>query len=432
MACVQALLAIPELTEGTLTTWLTLLKTLSPADAGSYVGVTTANVLVNWSSFSADARRAAKECVEYLVCQIGGQLGEHLDDAADLNQIKELREANSAIHIARSKWPWTWKLQVIARRTYSYNHAVALQALNELKLFLIGRPRQLETISSGDMFDPLLGEIMAALYSASSRDEVGAEAVRSLAFECMGIVGAVDPDRYEVHRDDPQYVVQNNFVEEEEACSFAMHLITNVLVGTFRSTSDIQHQGHVAYAIQELLRFCDFQPAIVEGRSVPVKLRKRWQMFPKDVLEVVTPLLDAGYKLPPQQRPATSHPIYPTQTTYRVWMQTWAAHLIAKVQGAYAARIFAIFDGVVRQRDAGIAHFLLPHLVLNVLISGDADEAKNVRLEILAVLEDQVKADSDSTPEKKMLSSQVHDLASTYIRPLTLVLHRPSSCSSTI
>jgi serine/threonine-protein kinase ATR len=88
-------------------------------------------------------------------------------------------------------------------------------------------------------------------------------------------------------------------------------------------------------------------------------------------------------------------------------MQMWAAHLITKVQGTFASSIFSVFDGVVRQRDAGIAYFLLPHLVLNVLISGNEDEAKNIRSEILAVLEDQIHTDSPSTPEKKMLSAQV-------------------------
>ncbi|KAG1764780.1 FAT domain-containing protein [Suillus placidus] len=69
----------------------------------------------------------------------------------------------------------------------------------------------------------------------------------------MGILGAVDPDRCDLKSADTKMIVRNNFEDELEAKSFAMHVIQDVLVDAFRSTSDIKYQGHLAYTIQELL-----------------------------------------------------------------------------------------------------------------------------------------------------------------------------------
>jgi hypothetical protein len=42
------------------------------------------------------------------------------------------------------------------------------------------------------------------------------------------------------------------------AVIFALHLIQGLLIGVFRSTNDIKYQSHLAYRIQELLKFCQF------------------------------------------------------------------------------------------------------------------------------------------------------------------------------
>lgn len=53
-----------------------------------------------------------------------------------------------------------------------------------------------------------------------------------------------------------------------------------------------------------------------------------------------------------------------------------------------------------------VAHHLLPHLVLNILISGNEDDAQGIRAEIMVVLEDQVDSESNSTSDKRLLSAQ--------------------------
>ncbi|KAF8897901.1 hypothetical protein BD779DRAFT_1608382 [Infundibulicybe gibba] len=400
MATFQTMVGIPELSEITLESWHSFLSTLRPRDIGPHVGPTSAAFISSWPSLSPSAREMAIRILDYIVIQSGHELGKHLDDIVDLAGIPELNYIYRRLVDLRSTRTPKELLQHILDRSSSDNLTVAAQSLGEFKKFMLNDHKDfIIEISSGDMFDPLVGQILSSLFAIACRDGDGTEVLRLLAFECIGILGAVDPDRCEIPFKDPTVVVRNNFTDEGESVKFALHLITDLLVGAFRSTSDIKYQGHLAYTIQELLRFCQFTPALVAAganTSVPVK----------HVLETVTPLLEARFALNTVSTPDLQHPIYPKQSTYREWIQLWTTHLITKASGETAQKIFGVFRSAVRSRDVVVAHHLLPHLVLNILISGDEGDIQAIRFELLVVLEDQVDLTSSSTADKKLLSAQ--------------------------
>jgi hypothetical protein len=72
-----------------------------------------------------------------------------------------------------------------------------------------------------------------------------------------------------------------------------------------------------------------------------------------------------------------------------------------------AQKIFGVFRSVVRNKDVGVAHHILPHLVLNILASENNGDTSGIIQELTAVFKDQVASDSPSTPDKKFLSAQV-------------------------
>lgn len=409
MATFQTNVGIPELSEATLESWHTFLITLGPTEIGPHIGPTTAAFLSCWPVLSLSARESVFKSLGYIIIDAGPRLAKDLDDVVDISSIPELRHLHERLHGLRISWTPRDHLQRILERAMSDNLTVAHLSLVELKTFMLADQKGfIHALASGDMFDPMVGQILSALISAACRDSDGTEALKLLAFECIGVLGAVDPDRCEININDPRMIVLGNFTDEGEAVLFVLHLIQDVLVGAFRSTSDIKYQGHLAYTIQELLKFCQFTPSVVDdGSSVPLKVRKRWKSLPKQVLSTVTPLLEGRFNLGATSTLDIRHPIYPTQSTYREWIQLWTSHLITKAAGPRAQNIFSIFRLVVRSRDAVVAHHLLPHLVLNILISGDGDDKQAIREELLAVLEDQVNPESDSTPDKKLLSAQV-------------------------
>lgn len=410
MATFQTMIGVAELAEVTLGSWHTFLLTLGPAEVGPHVGPTSAAFVSVWFTFSQLAREWAKKCLELIILNLGEQIGRHMDDVVDLSSVDELGYLHFHLQAIRGTQDPKNRLQRVLERSSSDNITVAIQSMGELKAFLSGDHQDLiQELASGDVFDPLIGKILAAIYSAACRDGDGTEPLRLLAYECVGILGAVDPDRCEVAVDDHRMIVTNNFTDEGESVLFALHLISDLLIGAFRSTSDINYQGHLAYSIQELLQFCQFTPALVltSGASVPTKVRNRWNSLPKHVLETVTPLLESRFTLNASTVPKTKHPIYTHQSTYRDWIQLWASHLITKVSSSTAHKIFGVFRSAVRHKDVVVAHHLLPHLVLHILTSGHDDDAQAIRTEILAVLEDQVNPETNATPDKRLLSAQV-------------------------
>ena len=419
MATLQTTLMVPDLTEVVLSSWYSFLSALSPVDVGPHVGPTSASFVSSWSSFSAVGREHAKRTLDFIVFKVGADLGKYLDEVVDLATIPDLHGAREKLRLLRKDWTAKDKLQRILERSSSDNLTVAVQSLGELKSFMLLEHKDYaRELASGDIFDPFVGQILSALFTAVCRDGDDTEPLRSLAFQCISILGAVDPDRCEIGFSDPRMIMLSNFTDEGESVVFALHLIKDVLVGAFRSTSDIKYQSHLAYSIQELLRFCKFTPALVASgstTSIPLKVRHRWNSLPKHVLETVTPLLEARFTLNQKPPLSLTHPIYPTQSTYREWIQIWTGHLITQASGATAQTIFSVFRSAVRNKDVGVAHHLLPHLVLNILISGSDDETQKIRTELLAVLEDQVNPCSSSSADKKLLSAQVC--------PFTIVNH---------
>jgi len=412
MATFQTMISIPELSEITLDSWYKFLITLRSAELGAHIGPTSAAIVAFWSTLSPPARETARQALDYIIHVEDVSIREYLRDIVDLSVIQELRPLSVELKRLRGSTSPKEELRRILEQSGSDNLTVVLQALQELKSFLLleGQGRYFQEITSGDMFDPMVGHILASLLSAACRDNgESGESLRRLSFECIGLLGAIDPDRCEIPSQTTNLVVLKNFTDEEEAIVFAIHLIQDLLVGSFRSTSDIKYQNFLAYSIQELLTFCRFTPAVVadRGTSVSVKTRKLWNSLPKHVLETVTPLLEARYTLTERSSQVVQLPIYPAQSTYREWIQLWATHLISRTSGPMAQRLFGVFRSAVRSKDVVVAHHLLPHLVLHTLLSGNDDDAHGVRTEMITVLEDQVNNESHSPSDKKLLSAQV-------------------------
>lgn len=405
------MVGIPELAEVTLESWHNFLSTLGPDEVGPHVGPTSATLVSLWPQLSPRGQEVARQAFGYIIHEAGPNLGKHLDEVVDFIDIPELQELHDELTTLRGSWTPKQKLQRILERSSSDNLTMAAQSLGELKVFMLTEQNDfIRDLASGDMFDPLVGQILAALLAAACRDGDGTDTLKLLAFECIGVLGAVDPDRCEIGFNDPRMIVLRNFTDEGESVMFAMHLIKDLLVGAFRSTSDIIYQSHLAYSIQELLRFCNFTPSLVaagNNNAVSLKVRARWNSLPKQVLETVTPLLEARFSIQLRSLSDLKHPIYPDQRTYREWIQNWTAHLITKASGPTAQTIFSVFRAVVRNKDVGVAHHLLPHLILNILISGNSEDTQNIRSELLVVLQDQIDLQSTSTAEKKLFSAQV-------------------------
>ncbi|WWD19107.1 hypothetical protein CI109_103565 [Kwoniella shandongensis] len=408
----QSTLGISELRQETLRTWSLFISTLRYADVGPFVGRTTGALVANWPTFDAVERTIAIQIIDEIAGNVK-HLSQFVEEVVGMDNIPELRSAAARLTAHRKNWPLRLHISKVLDRVNSKNIAIATASLNELKLLIAKNEEELHMLVRGDTFDSIAARVMSSLLSTATRDG-DCQELRDLSYECMGMLGALDPDRLGLRAESGTITLTSNFTDQEESFDFALHLVRDLLVDAFRATNDTKHQTHLAYAIQELLKFCGFTPKILHpGNKVHAGTLTRWQSLPKDQLETLTPLLESRFSISDATVKSFPHPIYSNSPTYREWLQRWATDLVGKVMSMPghdrpvrdSKMIFGVFRGILRNQDVTVAHHILPHLVLSVLLSGDASYRDEICLEINAVLQDQVNPTGSA--DKRNLSAQV-------------------------
>ncbi|GAA5989436.1 hypothetical protein JCM11641_007903 [Rhodosporidiobolus odoratus] len=430
MATLQTALELPGLRLVTLKAFGSFLRSLKFSDIGPFIGPTTASFVRLWSELSEPERGAAKASISYLVVENATNLADHVKDVADLSGIEGLEQANSRLQRARAAWSFDNWCGHLLDRIAGENDVVTLQALRELKVVLERDASNLQALSAGDSFDPFVGRIVAVLLGAAVKDGPENELARNAAFECIGILGALDPDRFDIPPVEQPPIVLENFENHVEAIDFALRLIEDLLVGAYRSTNDTKHQEFLAYAIQELLRFCGFSADLILASTSTVAVDPvaldRWQRLPKTVVEACAPLLSTRFSLGNlKPMPLAQYPVYSSTFSYRDWTRSFANDLLNKVQGAVAQQVFGAFSGLLHLEDTVVAQQLLPHLLLNVLICGSEEDRDKIKQEMETVLTDQVSPTHALSENSRLLSAQtVFSLMDHLSRWITLARKR--------
>jgi serine/threonine-protein kinase ATR len=410
IASLQSSLTMPGLAEESLITWCTFMDKLRYSNSGPFVGRTTAAVVANWHLFSATERRQAVKLVQE-IANNAVQLKAHLDDVVDMSGIDDLKAQSKTLMEARSDRSFDGLVETLLERTSSGNTAVATTALREFQSLLATHERQFGRLVQGDSFNLLATKIVRGLMVATQEED---STVRSLAAACLGRLGLLDNDRLAKMVDSGARIMLHNFRNEEEVADFACMFIRDVLVDSYKITNDIKYQGFLAYAMQELLRMCGFRTEIIDQPNrFDTKVQDRWKRLPKYQVEALSPLLHTRFKMSTEGAARVLEmPYYRYASTYREWVQNWSIMLLQRIcdftpddAPGHARQIFGVLRGVLRNQDVSVALYVLPHMVLHVLLSGDEHDRLAVAHEINTVLKDQVNTSGPA--DKRALSAQV-------------------------
>lgn len=426
-ACLDALLAF--------------VRTLKSSQLAPFIATLSATVVRLWPELARSTRQRylSITLVQEIVDQHGDSLSRSSSSAtpaaftfADLSAIPELKKLYERLSRARPKQPLATRLTELAARCASENAVVSIQALEELRAAMRANADDLALFSSGDSFAPVIGSLVKTLFavitrdaSASSEGTAGetdaSRLLRNAAFECLGILGAVDPDRTEIAPSDVPQVVFAHFEDPKESRSFAVRLIESLLIDAYQDSSDTRHQQCLGFVIQELLRFCNVSQTAFDARdtkasnddtsTVVVDDSGKVTVRPSQkILDTCGSLLASQFMMKDRKDDAgtLAYPLYKSQTSYRAWLLTWTRNLIANVpdDGSDVARIFRPFAPVLRIHDAAVARALLPHLVLHALAVGSSALRENVHKEIEAVLNDVVDPGVQMLEASRQLCAQ--------------------------
>lgn len=399
----QSDLALP-----TLKSWLCVVQALRGPELGAILGPTAAAILDAWPRLDRAERQVAARVLRSAVMERTTDIS-YLNDVPSLDAIAdEVPDVAQRIRATRRVWDDEACFQHILDRVSNDRTAICVQSLHELRTFLHERHACIRAWTSGNVFHTLVGRCVRVLMAVATRMELQAD-VSSLCLECLGALGAVDPDRLDMPPEEPIFVLLHDFEQSDESKALAQRLLVDLVVPAFRATHDTRHQAGLAYAIQELLKFCQFTPALLDASAphiVPDKLRRRWAALPEGLLSTLLPLLNSRYVVQsPEPRPR-SRPLYAHSTSYRDWIQAWVLLLIRAARPGEAATLFGLFESVVRDQDVGIAQALLPHLVLHVLINGSVEQRRTILEELRAVLADQAQPTLGYEPERRRMTAQ--------------------------
>ncbi|PLW29692.1 hypothetical protein PCASD_22317 [Puccinia coronata f. sp. avenae] len=176
MASLQASLVILVLRSATLQTWdifvsVTPLNNLMP-----FIAQISAAIVTVWPQLTVDQKHVSISILKHIL-QYGEKLGHYAFDIADLSGL-------SFSHV-----PPPGFLPVCTGES----EIVIRQSLKEFSIPLKKNHQKMKMLMAGDTFHPLVGDVVKALIGVKARCNDTSDEIKSIAFECLGTVGAVDP-----------------------------------------------------------------------------------------------------------------------------------------------------------------------------------------------------------------------------------------------
>lgn len=420
MSILQFCIADAPLRGETISLWQRLFLTLTAGDVTPLLAQTTATLVQLWPDMSQEHRTSAVALLHPQLATPNALPPIALHTIADMGGIPELKHLQDAISAHRHRQTFVDRTVGFLHRLQTVDDAMLVQALQELRSFLVAEKKSFDRLATASAIDPLLGRTAHALLQVAIRTSENASQARSLALRCMGILGALDPDRLPFPEVEHEFIPQHDLRESSECVAFALYSIEHVLLKALRATHDPQQQNAYFLAIKGMAAVCNFDERVFKGGQstggVEAATRERWKRLDRGLQEALEPILNTSMELQHNQRPAQAcYPLYRTQRSYKEWLQAWTTDLTYTVSRLPsktlpgAAQLFEPFTAVVRRStELATSRFLLPFLVFYGVTAGAGDITSSIRAELTAILEDQVSPQELAMPmDARSLCAQV-------------------------
>ncbi|KAI9146005.1 hypothetical protein BKA69DRAFT_1024549 [Paraphysoderma sedebokerense] len=415
----------PRLRDETLSLWRTFVQTVDPASLAPHLVHIVIILIRPFDEYNDAQIKILASIFEYFFQKETKNFQPYYAEAPLLPEILHFAKFNQRLKEEKENLTLVQRIQILIKGISNDNELVAECSLNELLPVI--SDRRIYALIMTENVDENVQNLVKTLLLTLRKFNGQNLNIQRLCCRCLGVIGAIDPSRLDIAVKEDSVIVLDNFVDINESREFVCKLIEKQLVRAFRSSTNMTQQSFVAYALQQSLAFCGFTSDIVlHGVKPPsmtdsqyTEIRKQWNKFPKAVLDNITPFLESHYNLHMSQSEPVVYPIYPSTTTFRDWIKTWTIELIESVQGDNAIRIFAVCRNVVNGGDVNLALYVLPHLVLNALISGSDNLRKDVLKELLSVLNN-IGGNGNRNVEQSQLCTQtifsLVDHLSTWLR----------------
>lgn len=407
----QSALEVEGLRAYAVDAWAALVAAVENAELISLLGQTFSLTLQYWEVFDETAQKHALDLIDRLFSHDRKVLKQNVDLIPELNAPHpKFQEYEKKLRVWRNGIDVPDRLKQLALRCSHENAAVVEHALDELQKYLRQNEDFIHSSAINEKPHPVLPQLLRTLLDVvmvvrDSEEEIKLR-IKRLCGECLGLIGAVDADLVEAQREKQEIVVIHNFSKAEESCDFVMFFLERIVVKAFLSATDTKAQGFLAWASQELLKFCDIQETELARKNNLDRSRKpqqdRWNRLSAAAKDTLAPFLSSKYMLQPIETKAQQkYPIYNPKMSYREWIVTFLNDLLSRAHGNNATSIFATCMRICKGQDVSISNFLFPFVVVHIVICGSLEERANIKSEFLEVLRH--KGDLDNAAQQDTL-----------------------------
>lgn len=397
---------------------MAIINTLGADEVLALVEPTFAIIVQYWESFTPSSQTQAHDMISQLLKTQAPSIREVVHAIPSLASIPLMSKFEDEISKLKHQMVTKHQLQALIQRTRHENLTVVERALVELEVFLERNQGFIHEIAVSEQPDPIIAELARTLLDTSVHVSESNDIVVVLCARCIGLLGCLDPARIEAPREKKEVLVLSNFRKLDETVDFVIFFLQEVLVKTFLSATNPRAQGFLAFAMQELLKFCGINNSVFvrnqEKQANPTYLR--WVGLPESVRNTLTPFLNSKYVVTAAiAQPETEYPIYHPSIGHAHWLRAFVYDLLQKGHGDNIADLFSVFRRIIRTQDTPISMFLLPFAVLNVVISGTELQRLNIGTELLVVLGHPLPRGDPTTKNSLLHCSQVCAPSQVYV-----------------
>lgn len=372
---------------------------------------TFAIIVQYWDGFKPSSQTQAYNMISQLFETQATSIRDVVYTIPSLGSIPLMSKFEDEINRFKHQRPTKHQLQSLIQRSRHENVTVVGRALIELEMFLEQHQSFVYELAVKEQPDTIIPELARTLLDISVQANDPDDITAILSARCIGLLGCLDPTRIEAAREKKEVLVLSNFQQEDETVDFVLFFLQEVLVKAFLSATNPRAQGFLAFAMQELLKFCGINGAVTTRHQEKLANSKylRWFAIPESIRNNLTPFLNSKYVVTAATaQPGTEYPIYRPTISHGQWLRTFAYDLLRKGQGENVVDLFDVLSRVIRTQDTPISTFLLPFAVLNILISGTERQQQDVRRELLVILNHELPEGDPSKKSNLVYCSQVY------------------------
>uniref|UniRef100_T1IWR0 Serine/threonine-protein kinase ATR n=1 Tax=Strigamia maritima TaxID=126957 RepID=T1IWR0_STRMM len=368
----------PALVDLSCTAWLTFLQNIDEISLGPLLS----QIVVPLLPVLETKPKQIAQIFNYCIVEKREVMKFYFNDLHLIPDIPELIEVNEILKTHRE----TPKTQEDCRnillhslKTISHeNLEVRINALDKLKHFLRTYKDSIyELVLGSESLDPTISQLVKIMVISCRETNTR---IRSLIGECLGELGAIDPERMELDTRDFTTDMTKICIALGE--DFAFYLIQE-LARAYLAADGPRIQDCSSFAIQELLKIYKCKP-IDETTNCPTPL---WGKFSQLIQEILEPLLRSKYMEASTNAIEFTVPIYGSDDakTFNDWVCTLCGFLVSKLKGGHAAMVFSACRTIIKH-DFNTAMFILPYALLYALLLTDNAGRDEILQEVLLVL----------------------------------------------